>query len=313
MKGKVYIAGHRGMVGSSILRKLEDHNHIDLITRTRSELDLTNSALVEDFFIQEKPDIVILAAARVGGIHANNTYPAEFIHENLAITFNIVHSAYSNGVSRLLNLGSSCIYPRDAPQPMKEDCLLSSPLEKTNEAYAIAKIAGLKMCEYYRKQYGVLFHSGMPTNLYGTGDNYHPENSHVLPALIRRFHEAKLNNTPEVTIWGSGTPKREFLHVDDLADAVIHLANIQSPPDWVNIGSGKDISIGELAQLVKETVGYSGKLGYDSSKPDGTPRKLMDNALLKSTGWEPKISLKEGLKRTYDEFKATLECGNARL
>jgi GDP-L-fucose synthase len=196
---------------------------------------------------------------------------------------------------------------------MKEDCLLSSPLEKTNEAYAIAKIAGLKMCEYYRKQYGVLFHSGMPTNLYGTGDNYHPENSHVLPALIRRFHEAKLNNTPEVIIWGSGTPKREFLHVDDLADAVIHLANIQSPPDWVNIGSGKDISIGELAQLVKETVGYSGKLGYDSSKPDGTPRKLMDNALLKSTGWEPKISLKEGLKRTYDEFKATLECGNARL
>ena len=313
MKGKVYIAGHRGMVGSSILRKLEDHNHIDLITRTRSELDLTNSALVEDFFIQEKPDIVILAAARVGGIHANNTYPAEFIHENLAITFNIVHSAYSNGVSRLLNLGSSCIYPRNAPQPMKEDCLLSSPLEKTNEAYAIAKIAGLKMCEYYRKQYGVLFHSGMPTNLYGTGDNYHPEDSHVLPALIRRFHEAKLNNTPEVTIWGSGTPKREFLHVDDLADAVIHLANIQSPPDWVNIGSGKDISIGELAQLVKETVGYSGKLGYDSSKPDGTPRKLMDNALLKSTGWEPKISLKEGLKRTYDEFKATLECGNARL
>lgn len=301
------------MVGSSILRKLEDHNHIDLITRTRSELDLTNSALVEDFFIQEKPDIVILAAARVGGIHANNTYPAEFIHENLAITFNIVHSAYSNGVSRLLNLGSSCIYPRNAPQPMKEDCLLSSPLEKTNEAYAIAKIAGLKMCEYYRKQYGVLFHSGMPTNLYGTGDNYHPENSHVLPALIRRFHEAKLNNTPEVIIWGSGTPKREFLHVDDLADAVIHLANIQSPPDWVNIGSGKDISIGELAQLVKETVGYSGKLGYDSSKPDGTPRKLMDNALLKSTGWEPKISLKEGLKRTYDEFKATLECGNARL
>jgi GDP-L-fucose synthase len=313
VKGKVYIAGHRGMVGSSILRKLEDHNHIDLITRTRSELDLTNSALVEDFFIQEKPDIVILAAARVGGIHANNTYPAEFIHENLAITFNIVHSAYSNGVSRLLNLGSSCIYPRNAPQPMKEDCLLSSPLEKTNEAYAIAKIAGLKMCEYYRKQYGVLFHSGMPTNLYGTGDNYHPENSHVLPALIRRFHEAKLNNTPEVIIWGSGTPKREFLHVDDLADAVIHLANIQSPPDWVNIGSGKDISIGELAQLVKETVGYSGKLGYDSSKPDGTPRKLMDNALLKSTGWEPKISLKEGLKRTYDEFKATLECGNARL
>lgn len=313
MKGKVYIAGHRGMVGSSILRKLEDHNHIDLITRTRSELDLTNSALVEDFFIQEKPDIVILAAARVGGIHANNTYPAEFIHENLAITFNIVHSAYSNGVSRLLNLGSSCIYPRNAPQPMKEDCLLSSPLEKTNEAYAIAKIAGLKMCEYYRKQYGVLFHSGMPTNLYGTGDNYHPENSHVLPALIRRFHEAKLNNTPEVIIWGSGTPKREFLHVDDLADAVIHLANIQSPPDWVNIGSGKDISIGELAQLVKETVGYSGKLGYDSSKPDGTPRKLMDNALLKNTGWEPKISLKEGLKRTYDEFKATLECGNARL
>jgi GDP-L-fucose synthase len=313
VKGKVYIAGHRGMVGSSILRKLEDHNHIDLITRTRSELDLTNSALVEDFFIQEKPDIVILAAARVGGIHANNTYPAEFIHENLAITFNIVHSAYSNGVSRLLNLGSSCIYPRNAPQPMKEDCLLSSPLEKTNEAYAIAKIAGLKMCEYYRKQYGVLFHSGMPTNLYGTGDNYHPENSHVLPALIRKFHEAKLNNTPEVIIWGSGTPKREFLHVDDLADAVIHLANIQSPPDWVNIGSGKDISIGELAQLVKETVGYSGKLGYDSSKPDGTPRKLMDNALLKSTGWEPKISLKEGLKRTYDEFKATLECGNARL
>jgi GDP-L-fucose synthase len=313
VKGKVYIAGHRGMVGSSILRKLEDHNHIDLITRTRSELDLTNSALVEDFFIQEKPDIVILAAARVGGIHANNTYPAEFIHENLAITFNIVHSAYSNGVSRLLNLGSSCIYPRNAPQPMKEDCLLSSPLEKTNEAYAIAKIAGLKMCEYYRKQYGVLFHSGMPTNLYGTGDNYHPENSHVLPALIRKFHEAKLNNTPEVIIWGSGTPKREFLHVDDLADAVIHLANIQSPPDWVNIGSGKDISIGELAQLVKETVGYSGKLGYDSSKPDGTPRKLMDNALLKNTGWEPKISLKEGLKRTYDEFKATLECGNARL
>jgi GDP-L-fucose synthase len=313
MKGKVYIAGHRGMVGSAVYRKLKALGQNEIVVKTRQELDLCNSAAVEDFFQKEKPDTVILAAARVGGIYANNTYPAEFIYENLAITSNIVHSAYKNDVSRLLNLGSSCIYPRNAPQPMTEDCLLSSPLEKTNEAYAIAKIAGLKMCEYYRKQYQVIFHSGMPTNLYGTGDNYHPENSHVLPALIRRFHEAKVNNAEEVIIWGTGTPKREFLHVDDLADAVIHLTNLDNPPDWINIGSGKDISIGELATLIKDVVGFEGKLGYDSSKPDGTPRKLMDNSKLRATGWEPKISLKEGLIKTYEEFKSTLEQGVARL
>lgn len=301
------------MVGSAVLRKLKSLGENEIITKSRQELDLTNSALVEEFFQKEKPDTVILAAARVGGIHANNTYPAEFIHENLAITFNIVHSSFKNHVSRLVNLGSSCIYPREAPQPMKEECLLSSPLEKTNEAYAIAKIAGLKMCEYYRKQYGVMFHSGMPTNLYGTGDNYHPENSHVLPALIRRFHEAKQSNASEVVMWGTGKPKREFLHVDDLADAVIHIANLENPPDWVNIGSGKDIEIGELAKLVKEVIGFEGEITNDISKPDGTPRKLMDNTLLKSTGWEPKIALRDGLTRTYQEFKSTLETGSARL
>lgn len=299
---KIYICGHRGMVGSSMLRALTARGHTRLITRSRSELDLCNQAAVEAFFAAEKPDVVIHCAAKVGGIHANRSYPAEFIYENLAMSANVIHSAWRHGVQRLIFLGSSCIYPREAPQPMTEDALLTSPLEPTNEAYALAKIAGLKMCQHYRSQYGVCFHSVMPTNLYGPGDNYHPDNSHVIPGLIRRFHQAKCDQAPSVTLWGSGTPRREFLHVDDLADGILHVLDVENPPDIVNIGYGEDISIRELADLVKHAVGYPGRIELDPSMPDGTPRKLMDNSRIRALGWKPAISLKEGLARTVQAY-----------
>jgi len=294
------------MVGSAVVRHLQALGHTDLLLRSSSELDLTNQSQTQDFFQQHKPATVIFAAAKVGGIHANNTYPAEFIYDNLMMASNTIHSAYQCGTKRFLFLGSTCIYPRMAPQPMTEDCLLTSPLEKTNEAYALAKIAGLKMCQYYRQQYGVMFHSAMPTNLYGPGDNYHPENSHVLPALIRRFHEAKSAGQPQVVIWGSGTPRREFLHVDDLAEAIVHLIRLDDPPDWVNVGTGKDLPISELAGMIANVVGFQGQLVQDESKPDGTPVKRTDISAIEATGWSPKVELKEGLKATYKCFQAEL-------
>lgn len=309
---KIYVAGHRGMVGSALLRALGERGFTDLPTTTRAELDHTRQADVESYLSDEKPDVMIVAAAKVGGIHANDTYPADFIYENLMIAANLIHGAFKAEVPRVLFLGSSCIYPKHAPQPMPEDCLLSSELEPTNEAYAVAKIAGLKLCQYYRKQYGALFHSAMPTNLYGPGDNYHPENSHVIPALIRRFHEAKEAAAPTVQIWGTGTPKREFLNVDDLADGCLRLLEEADPPDWVNLGAGDDIAIIELAKLVAETVGYGGEITTDPSKPDGTPRKLMDNSRMAALGWSPKISLAEGLKTAYAAFLSELESGEVR-
>ena len=312
MKERIFVAGHRGMVGSAVCRRLQAEPNVEVIVRTRAELDLCDGPAVDEFFSQEKPDVLVMAAARVGGIHANDTYSGEFIYENLAISLNVTHAAWRHGVRRFLNLGSSCIYPREAAQPMHEDALLTGSLEPTNEAYAVAKIAALKLCSHYRKQYGVLFHSAMPTNLYGTGDNYHPENSHVLPALLRRMHEAKEKNAREVVIWGTGSPFREFLHVDDLVDAVLHLLRLDNPPDWVNVGSGKEVTIRELAEQIKDVVGYEGELSFDSSKPDGTPRKLMDSSLLRSTGWEPSISLVEGLRRTYSDFQRELAEGLLR-
>lgn len=299
---KIYISGHRGMVGSALVRRFRAAGCDNLLLRTRTELDLVSQPDVDRFIGEEKPDLVIVAAAKVGGIHANKTYPAEFLYENLEIAANTIHAAYRHGVKRLLFLGSSCIYPKHAPQPMPEDCLLTSALELTNEAYAIAKIAGLKLCQYYRQQYDVLFHSAMPTNLYGPGDNYHPENSHVLPALIRRFHEAKERGDPEVVVWGTGTPRREFLHVDDLADACFHLVQVDNPPDWVNIGTGTDVTIRELAELVRETVGYTGELTFDSTKPDGTPRKLLDVSTAEKLGWTAHIPLREGIASAYQSF-----------
>ncbi|MGA0333525.1 MAG: GDP-L-fucose synthase family protein [Kiritimatiellia bacterium] len=304
MLGKIYVCGHRGMVGSAILRALDARGEDSIVTRTHQELDLCRQEAVEDFFAREKPDTVIHCAARVGGIHANRTYPAEFIYQNLAISTHVIHAAWQHGVKRLLYLGSSCIYPREAPQPMREDCLLTSPLEPTNEAYALAKIAGLKMCQHYRQQYGVCFHSVMPTNLYGPGDNYHPDNSHVIPGLIRRFHQAQLEKSPSVTLWGTGTPKREFLHVDDLADGILHVLDLQDPPDIVNIGYGEDISIRDLADLIKHAVGYEGSIVLDPSMPDGTPRKLMDNSRIRALGWKPTLSLEEGIERTVKAFLA---------
>lgn len=300
---RVLVAGARGMVGSALCRAFSKVGPVELLQPGRADLDLCSQQATNRYFEDHRPDVVILAAAKVGGIHANSTYPAEFIYENLAIATNAIHAAYTTGVKRFLFLGSSCIYPREAPQPMPEDCLLTSPLEATNEPYAIAKIAGLKQCQAYRRQYGVLYHSVMPTNLYGPGDNYHPENSHVLPALIRRFHEAKEAGDPEVTVWGSGTVRREFLHVDDLAQACLHVLSLEDPPDWINLGSGEDHTIGELAQWVKEVVGYEGQIVYDRSKPDGTPRKLLDCDRLKASGWEPSIALKDGLRSTYEAFK----------
>ena len=299
------------MVGAALMRKLTELDYAT-VTRSRDELDLCCQASVQDFFQQERPDIVIFAAAKVGGIHANDTYSAEFIYQNLMMAANSIHTAHQTGTQRFLFLGSTCIYPRMAPQPMPEDCLLTGELESTNEAYAIAKISGLKLCEHYRKQYGVLFHSAMPTNLYGPGDNYHPENSHVMPALIRRFHEAKENGDPEVMIWGTGTPRREFLHVDDLAEALLHLVQLPDPPNLVNVGTGTDVSIAELATLVARTVGYQGEIKNDLTKEDGTPVKRTNIDLIKSTSWSPKISLEDGLQRTYRDFKNEMNAGALR-
>jgi GDP-L-fucose synthase len=311
---KIYVAGHRGMVGSSIVRALEAKGCKNIIGRTHAELDLTNQAKVATFFEQEKPDQVYLAAAKVGGIHANNTYPAEFIYDNLMVQNNVIHQAFLHGVKKLLFLGSSCIYPKLALQPMSEDALLTGKLEPTNEPYAIAKIAGIKMCESYNRQYGVShgvdYRSVMPTNLYGPGDNYHPENSHVIPALIRRFHEAKVSNASEVVIWGTGTPKREFLYVDDMAAASVFVMELDKKiydqhtepmQTHINVGFGSDITIAELAKAVSDAVGYVGKISFDASKPDGSPRKWMNSGRLRQLGWRPKIGLNEGLALTYSQ------------
>jgi GDP-L-fucose synthase len=301
---KIYIAGHRGMVGSAIMRRLQAAGFTNFITRTSAQLDLRNQPAVADFFAAEKPDYVFLAAAKVGGIHANNTFRGEFLYDNLMIQNNIIHSSYQQGVKKLLFLGSSCIYPKLAPQPLKEEYLLTGELEPTNEPYAIAKIAGIKLCDAYRSQYGCNFISVMPTNLYGPNDNYDLNNSHVLPALIRKFHEAKLAKAPSVTMWGTGTPRREFLHADDLADACYYLMQEYNEPGLVNIGVGHDIAIKDLALLVQEVVGYEGTIEHDLSKPDGTPRKLMDVGKLHSFGWKHKIELADGLRQVYAEFVA---------
>jgi GDP-L-fucose synthase len=315
LQSKIYVAGHRGMVGSAIVRNLEAKGFTSIVTRTHAELDLTNQAAVKDFFETEKPDQVYLAAAKVGGIHANNTYPAEFIYDNLMVQNNVIHQAFVHGVKKLLFLGSSCIYPKLAPQPMSEDALLTGKLESTNEPYAIAKIAGIKLCESYNRQYGqshgIDYRSVMPTNLYGPGDNYHPENSHVIPALIRRFHEAKVKRLPEVVIWGTGTPRREFLYVDDMAAASVFVMELdkktydqQTEPmqSHINVGFGSDVTIAELAKAVGQAVGYKGAIGFDTSKPDGTLRKWMDSSKLNKLGWRPQVALEVGLERTYKEL-----------
>ena len=313
---KIYVAGHRGMVGSAIVRTLEAQGQSNIITLTHAELDLTNQAAVCEFFEQDKPDQVYLAAAKVGGIHANDTYPAEFIYQNLMIEANVIDAAFQNGVKKLLFLGSSCIYPKFAEQPMREDALFTGKLEPTNAPYAIAKIAGIKLCESYNRQYGeshgIDYRSVMPTNLYGPGDNYHHENSHVIPALIRRLHEAKVNNAPSVKIWGTGTPKREFLYVDDMARACVHVMNLdkeiydqhtESMCSHINVGTGTDLTIKELAETIKDVIGYPGNIDYDSNKPDGSPRKLMNSQRLRKLGWQPKMVLKDGLTIAYREFK----------
>ena len=317
---KIYVAGHRGLVGSALMRNLQGRGHGHFLTRTHAELDLTDQAAVEAFFQAEKPDHVFLAAAKVGGIHANNEYPAEFIRDNLIIQANVIHSAWKNGVKRLLFLGSSCIYPKLAPQPMKEEHLLTGPLEATNRPYALAKIAGIEMCWSYNRQYGTRYLAVMPTNLYGPGDNYHPENSHVIPALIRKFHEAKLSRAPAVTVWGTGTPRREFLYSDDMADACVYLMNLPDAqfdtllgsdeaktgvfmPPVVNIGVGHDLTIRELAETVKRVVDYEGDIVFDTTKPDGTPRKLMDVGRLSGMGWKASTSLHVGLARAYIDFQ----------
>ena len=312
---KIYVAGHRGMVGSAIVRNLQAKGFSNFVTRTHAELDLTNQAQVAAFFEAEKPDQVYLAAAKVGGIHANNTFQAEFIYDNLMMQNNVIHQAFLSGVQKLLFLGSSCIYPKLATQPMSEDALLTGKLEPTNEPYAVAKIAGIKMCESYNRQYGdshgVDYRSVMPTNLYGPGDNYHPENSHVIPALIRRFHEAKVANVPEVVIWGTGTPRREFLYVDDMAAASVFVMQLdkatydsQTKPmqSHINVGFGSDVTIAELAKAVGAAVGYQGKIGFDSTKPDGAPRKWMDSSRLNQLGWKAQVNLEQGLERAYNDF-----------
>ena len=308
---KIYVAGHRGMVGAAIVRALLAVKQNNIVFRTHAELDLTDQSAVRAFFEIERPHQVYLAAAKVGGIYANNTYPAEFIYENIMIEANVIHQAFKSGVKKLLFLGSSCIYPKLASQPMREDALMTDKLEPTNEPYAIAKIAGIKLCESYNRQYGLDYRSVMPSNLYGIGDNYHKENSHVIPALIRRFHEAKINNLPEVLIWGTGTPKREFLYVDDMASASIHIMNLEKSiydmhtkpmQSHINIGYNDDVTIAELANLIAQTVGYEGDISFDKSKPDGAPRKLLDSRLLKSMGWQPKTSLQRGLQLAYDDF-----------
>ena len=299
---RIYVAGHRGMVGSAIVRRLKGEGYENIITRSSEQLDLRDQLTVNRFFEQERPEYVVLAAAKVGGIMANNTYRAEFLYDNLMLEANVINAAYKQEVKKLLFLGSSCIYPKMAPQPLKEEYLLTGLLEATNEPYAIAKIAGIKLCESYRDQYGCNFVSAMPTNLYGQGDNYHPENSHVIPGLLRRFHEAKEAGTEEVVIWGTGTPLREFLYVDDLADACVHLLQEYDDKLFVNVGSGTEVTIRELAEAVSKAVGYKGRLSFDASKPDGTPRKLMDSSRMRSMGWEPKYSLEEGLKKAYGFF-----------
>jgi GDP-L-fucose synthase len=309
---KLFIAGHNGMVGSALVRRLQREPGVELLLRSRRELDLTDQAAVDRFYAQEKPDVAIIAAAKVGGIHANATFPAEFLQQNLAIASHTIDGAYRSGVKRLLFLGSSCIYPKHAPQPMPEDCLLTGPLEPTNEAYAVAKIAGLKLCQYYRKQYGALFHSAMPTNLYGPGDNYHPQNSHVLPALIRRFHEARESSQAEVLAWGTGSPRREFLHVDDLADACVFLLRQSNPPDWINVGVGSDVTIRELTDIVAAVTGFRGRIAWDTTKPDGAPRKLLDVSRLTALGWKARIQLREGLEKTYAQFLADRVSGAIR-
>jgi GDP-L-fucose synthase len=292
------------MVGSSLVRRFEREPDVSLLLRSRAELDLTNQAAVLAFFATEKPDVAIIGAARVGGIHANSTYPAEFIYDNLFIAANCIHDAYLTGVKRVLFLGSSCIYPKNAPQPMSEDCLLTGPLEPTNEAYAIAKIAGLKLAQFYRRQYGVLYHSAMPTNLYGPGDNYHLQNSHVLPALIRKFHETKAAGRAEVVAWGTGSPRREFLQVDDLADACAFLLNLSNPPELINVGLGTDVTIRELTEIVATSVGFTGRIMWDTTKPDGTPLKLMDVSRLTALGWKAKVTLRDGVEMTYRSYLA---------
>lgn len=312
---KIYVAGHRGMVGSAIVRILQQQGQTNIVTRTHAEVDLTDQTAVRAFFKSEKPDQVYLAAAKVGGIYANNTYPAEFIYDNLMVQANVVDAAFRNGVKKLLFLGSSCIYPRNVTQPMREDALLTGPLEATNEPYAVAKIAGIKLCESYNRQYGlshgVDYRSVMPTNLYGPGDNYHPDNSHVIPALIRRLHEAKMNNAPSVVIWGTGTPRREFLYVDDMAAASVFVMNLEKSVydentnlmlSHINVGYGDDLTIRQLAEVIAETINYQGEITFDTSKPDGTPRKLMDSSRLKAMGWTPKVELKHGLNLAYQDF-----------
>jgi GDP-L-fucose synthase len=301
---KIFVAGHRGLVGSAIVRQLQSAGYENLLLATHAQLDLTEQRAVFDFFASEKPAYVFLAAAKVGGIHANSTYPADFAYTNLQIQNNVIYAAWKEGVRKLLFLGSSCIYPRLAPQPIPEESLLSGPLEPTNQAYAIAKIAGIVTCQSFNAQYGTNFISAMPTNLYGLNDNYHPENSHVLPALIRRFHEAKVNQAPEVVVWGSGTPKREFLYADDLADACIFLMNSYDGSPIVNIGTGVEVTIAELAQTVKEVIGYQGRLSFDPSKPDGTPRKVVDCTRLHGLGWRHSTELRDGIGRAYADFLA---------
>jgi GDP-L-fucose synthase len=308
----VYVAGHRGMAGSAVLRSLQQQGISDVLVRTSAELDLRDQAAAEEFFHRERPATVVVAAARVGGIHANDARPATFLYDNLMIAANTIHAAWQHGTQRLLFLGSTCIYPRLAEQPLREESLLSGPLEKTNEAYALAKIAGLKMCQHYRSQYGVTFHSVMPTNLYGPGDNYHPENSHVLPALLRRFHEAAQAGDREVVIWGSGQPRREFLHVDDLARAIVHLLQLDNPPDWVNVGTGVDITIADLASQIAGLTGFTGDIVYDRSRPDGTPVKCTSIDRIRQTGWAPQIRLEEGLRETYRHFLEECERGLVR-
>ena len=316
LTARVYVAGHRGLVGSALMQKLQAEGYINLLTRTHSELDLINEATVEAFFVQERPEYVFLAAAKVGGIHANNSYPADFIRDNLAIQANVIKAAWKCNVKRLLFLGSSCIYPRLAPQPMKEEYLLTSPLEPTNRPYALAKIAGIETCWSYNRQYGTQYLAVMPTNLYGPRDNYHPENSHVIPALIRKFHEAKVNKSPTVTVWGTGTPKREFMYSADMAHACVFLMNLSDEkfipllgqdrndglPPLVNIGVGEDLTIAELARLVMDVIGYSGEIVFDSTKPDGTPRKLLDVSRLTELGWQARTNLREGLSAAYADY-----------
>ena len=307
LQAPIYVAGHRGMVGSAIVRALEARGHTNVITRTSSELDLRDQRAVHSFLEETRPTQVYLAAAKVGGIHANNTYKADFLYDNVMMEANVIEGSRRAGVEKLLFLGSSCIYPKHAPQPMSEDVLLTGALEPTNEPYAIAKIAGLKLCDAYRDQHGCNFISAMPTNLYGPGDNYHPENSHVLPALVRRFHEAKVNGASEVVCWGTGSPRREFLHVDDLAEACLHLMDVHNDAGWVNVGTGEDVTIKELAETVARVVGYEGELVWDTTKPDGTPRKLLDVSKMTALGWRATTPLEQGIEAVYVDFQHALE------